>query len=431
MVILGLHFGHDSSISILKDGELLCCVELERPRRIKHAIGILYSDVMLILEHYNISIEEIDYCSVTNTQNVEYVFVEPKKLSFKIKQTPKTKTYCPNFDAKAAALLIEQEKTRGVLLKNIAQQTTHPYLKRLLPEFLNPDLPSVPPIETFTFSANWNNQVSIGELADNVSLDCIENQPLVMHLPIEFRLGNHDIPGFLFSHHFAHAAASFFTSNMSKAAIFSHDGSLPNSGYLGGMLYYGIENKIYSLTPHYLSVGHLYERVAAFLGLGAEAGPGKMMGLAPYGKPVFYEDNFIQNFNINDAKLPDDNHIGFETWANDDRHPLLNAWMTHIYKRAVELNYDMANIGNPDFILEPLATDIAASTQKLLESIMLKTSHSLKAILTKLGIDTSNLCMSGGVALNCPANTLLAERSGFNDLLFTHTLSASIYIPPL
>ena len=49
MIILGLHFGHDSSITVLKDGKILTCVELERKYRIKHLIGLTHKDIMEVL----------------------------------------------------------------------------------------------------------------------------------------------------------------------------------------------------------------------------------------------------------------------------------------------------------------------------------------------------------------------------------------------
>ena len=84
MIILGLHFGHDASITILQDGKVLICVELERHRRIKHAIGINYEDVIEALAQCEISINQIDYCTITTTQLVEYIFTDSKKLYFEV-----------------------------------------------------------------------------------------------------------------------------------------------------------------------------------------------------------------------------------------------------------------------------------------------------------------------------------------------------------
>ena len=46
MLILGLHFGHDASVSLVKDGEILVCIEKERQSRLKHAIGLDIKDIL-------------------------------------------------------------------------------------------------------------------------------------------------------------------------------------------------------------------------------------------------------------------------------------------------------------------------------------------------------------------------------------------------
>ena len=80
MIILGLHFGHDASITVLKDGEVLICYEIERHRKIKHTMGIAHADICACLEDVGVTLDQIDYATITSTQLVEYVFVEPEKL---------------------------------------------------------------------------------------------------------------------------------------------------------------------------------------------------------------------------------------------------------------------------------------------------------------------------------------------------------------
>ncbi|OCQ23955.1 hypothetical protein A7985_08470 [Pseudoalteromonas luteoviolacea] len=417
MIILGLHFGHDASISLVKDGKILCCVELERIRRVKHAIGILPQDIELILSKFSIDVEQIEYCAVSNTQNTEYLFAHPDLFSFEIKNTAVSAQHCPHFDMEQSAREIEQAKDKGVLIKHVTNATQHPYVKRVIPELITDTQTHLPPLEHFAHAPHWQPDLPLSALQDNVNANSFSDDMLEMYWPIEMTLFGKQIPGYLFSHHFAHAASTFYTSNADNAAIFSHDGSLPQKSYVGGMYYYGEGTKIYSLTPHYLSVGHLYERVATFLGLGAEAGPGKMMGLAPYGEAVFYDAKFVSNFNYGHPVNSAD--VGFENWQDDNRHPLLNAWMQHVYERAVALNYDMSKLGDPEHILDKLAVDIAASTQKLLEEIMFTASEQLYDICNSHK-PTAHLCLTGGVALNCPANTKMAIEGSYQ----------SVHIPP-
>ena len=56
MIILGLHFGHDASVTLLKDGKIIFCIEKERVSRIRHVIGLNFSDIKLCLKKFNVKI---------------------------------------------------------------------------------------------------------------------------------------------------------------------------------------------------------------------------------------------------------------------------------------------------------------------------------------------------------------------------------------
>ena len=71
MIILGMHFGHDGAVSIIKDGKVLSYISRERTSRVKHAIGITTNELDLALEEAQISVDDIDYCTVVSTQNME------------------------------------------------------------------------------------------------------------------------------------------------------------------------------------------------------------------------------------------------------------------------------------------------------------------------------------------------------------------------
>ena len=74
MIILGLHFGHDASISLIKNGKIIFCYERERYCRIRHVIGISSNDIEKALDDFDYNIKDVDYCSVTSTQDIEYLF---------------------------------------------------------------------------------------------------------------------------------------------------------------------------------------------------------------------------------------------------------------------------------------------------------------------------------------------------------------------
>ena len=68
---------------MLKNGKIVFCIEKERTCRVRHVIGISFKDIDGALKNFNYKIDQIDYCSVTSTQNVEYIFFD-KKLHFEL-----------------------------------------------------------------------------------------------------------------------------------------------------------------------------------------------------------------------------------------------------------------------------------------------------------------------------------------------------------
>ena len=152
---------------------------------------------------------------------------------------------------------------------------------------------------------------------------------------------------------------------------------------------------MYPLTPHHLAVGELYDFSAVRLGFDLNGGAGKLMGLAAYGEPVFFDQNFVGNWHDTGRKSAQD-------------------WIEHCEQRAKELGYDLNQFGDPAHILAPVNVDFAASCQKITEEVMLTGTATLAKALAASEIQTKNLCLSGGVALNCPANARIISESGFS-----------------
>ena len=71
MIILGMHFGHDGAVSIVKDGKVLSYISRERTSRVKHAIGITTNELDLAFVEAQITVDDIDYCTIVSTQNME------------------------------------------------------------------------------------------------------------------------------------------------------------------------------------------------------------------------------------------------------------------------------------------------------------------------------------------------------------------------
>ncbi|PLX18178.1 MAG: hypothetical protein C0601_05315 [Candidatus Muiribacterium halophilum] len=221
----------------------------------------------------------------------------------------------------------------------------------------------------------------------------------------------HDIPlNEFFSHHLAHAAASFYASPFEEAYILTLDGmgaeyegdkrNFQTSGW-----YYADKKGIKKLKslnfPN--SMGLFYAAFTDFVNLGAFA-EGKLMGLAPYGDERF--DKEILSM----VKLKEDGSFSIEKdyfdFTTEDSLQYINediTMSTSIYFERIfgEKRKDQKFI-NGHF------EHLAHSAQNTLEKVVL---NMLKAIPDK----DFNLCMGGGVFLNCPVNSLLRRQPQVKD----------------
>ncbi|HYG91152.1 MAG TPA: hypothetical protein VD978_33415, partial [Azospirillum sp.] len=73
MIVLGLHFGHDAAVCIVRDGVVASFVSRERRSRVKRAVGLTTAELELVFADAGITFEQVDYCAITSTQHVELV----------------------------------------------------------------------------------------------------------------------------------------------------------------------------------------------------------------------------------------------------------------------------------------------------------------------------------------------------------------------
>lgn len=197
-------------------------------------------------------------------------------------------------------------------------------------------------------------------------------------------------------HHLAHAASSYLLSPFSEAVILNVDGV----GEWASATYgFAKENEIKIEKeirfPH--SLGLLYSAVTTYLGMKANDHEYKVMGLAPYGEPVYY-DRF--------KKLVD---------VKDDGSFALNMdYFVYHYKMAMPSNRFIEEFGPPRKREDEMTQrhkDIAASLQKFLEDTLFRIINNLYK-----KYKCPNLCMAGGVALNSVANGKIIKNTKFRDL---------------
>ncbi len=199
-------------------------------------------------------------------------------------------------------------------------------------------------------------------------------------------------------HHLSHAASAFFSSPYEEAIILTLDGV---GEWATTTVSLGKNNKINILKeihfPH--SLGLLYSAFTYFLGFKVNSGEYKVMGLAPYGEPNFKDiilDKLIDvkedgSFRLNMEYF---NYATGLTMTNNKFAKLFN-----IERRKSE-----------DKLLQ-IHMDIAASIQAVTEEIVLKITRFLSK-----EFKLENLCMAGGVALNCVANGKILKEGLFKNI---------------
>ena len=204
---------------------------------------------------------------------------------------------------------------------------------------------------------------------------------------------------FFSDHHLSHASSAFFPSPFDEAVILTADGVgewATTTVAIGKGNNLEIKKEIH--FPH--SLGLLYSAFTYYTGFKVNSGEYKLMGLAPYGKPIYY-DKIINN--LVDIKKDgsfwlDQNYFNFATgltMTNDKFNKLFGQ--------------KPRNPKNEN--LTEFHMDIAASIQKVTEDIMINLARSIRE-----EYNLPNLCLAGGVALNCVANGKILKEKIFDNI---------------
>ncbi|MFI4924767.1 MAG: carbamoyltransferase, partial [Vicinamibacteria bacterium] len=199
-------------------------------------------------------------------------------------------------------------------------------------------------------------------------------------------------------HHLSHAASAFFPSPFDSAAVLTLDGV---GEWATTSLALGRGNRLEVVKeihfPH--SLGLLYSAFTYYTGFKVNSGEYKLMGLAPYGEPRFAKtilDNLI------DLKPDGSFKLDLDYFNYCVGLTMTNAKFDRLFG---------APPRTPDQRLEPFHMDLAASIQQVTEEILLRMT---RAIAKETG--ERNLCLAGGVALNCVANGKVLRDGSFEKL---------------
>jgi len=210
----------------------------------------------------------------------------------------------------------------------------------------------------------------------------------------------------LFSeHHLSHAASAFFPSGFKESAVLTIDGV---GEWATATISYGHENNISILKelkfPH--SVGLLYSAFTSYLGFKVNSGEYKLMGLAPYGDPESEETKrFISIIKDKLINIKNDGSV----WLNQKFFAYTTGF-NMVKDKEWEKLFGFSRLKDSASINQHHC-NLAFAIQHVTEEIIIKMAKEAKRIT-----GSDNLCLAGGVALNCVANGTLLRENIFKEI---------------
>ena len=200
-------------------------------------------------------------------------------------------------------------------------------------------------------------------------------------------------------HHYSHAASAFYPSPFKEAVILTLDGV---GEWATTTVAVGDKNKLEIIKEIYFphSLGLLYSAFTYYTGFKVNSGEYKLMGLAPYGKPIFKDLIFEK---LIDLKEDGSFKINMEYFNYATGLTMTNNKFSKLFGNPVrDANKDL---------LKDFHMNIAASIQAVTEEIVLRLTKNISK-----DYNIKNLCLAGGVALNCVANGKILKSKDFENI---------------
>jgi len=365
MIILGINAYHgDAAAAIVRDGKLIAAAEEERFNRFKHCAGFPTESIRYCLQAAGVGIEAVDHIGISRDPSAHL----HKKILFAASRAAKQVT-APRKQAAIGTVAVE-------------------------------DTPDI--------GGNGNGGPGIlGQIKDRLSnaakvRDLRDELARALEVPRKsLKAQFHNI-----EHHRAHLASSFFVSPFDRAALLSIDGF---GDFISTMWAVGEGNSIDVLGqveyPH--STGIVYTATTQFLGFPHYGDEGKVMGLAPYGKPKFIEAfrDIIRTAENGQFRLNLDyfrHHAEGVEMSWDHGSPVIGRIFSEEFART------FGPARQPGTPLTAREEDIAASLQLRLEEVGF---HILNHLQERTGL--TDLGLSGGVAYNSVMNGKILLNTPF------------------
>lgn len=394
-MFLGIHYGHDASICVIdENNQILAYSLLERVDGIRHSGGgYTSSQLKKFFRDNNINPQKIRAAGVTSGQHLELVFPPKSAFSFKYKTNCIDSNLDKWFDSHGTQL-----PQSSFLGDRISRGEDVGVLEKYFPNYCKD-------IKTCREDKNKSDFSSVPYLVNHYDIVRQINRTngsrpeFGMILPGELTLlpFGLTIPAFFVDHHLAHGFSAYYKSPYEECMIFSADGGGAGGN---GNLFSIAKPKIgvVPLTSTNFSGGQLYTHAAKIIGLD----PGKFMGLSAYGTP---DKNFISSTiaNITTVKyLESENLSSIVVAGYEQKHGIdLASFSPSTLCTSSEELWD-----NQFGTMCDIRANFAATIQNLYEEWLL---WIIKSCITTHSLGRLPLVLSGGCALNCPANQRVSE----------------------
>jgi len=367
---VGLHFGHDASGALVNDAGLQRFIDKERRTRVKHALGLSSADLREILAGG----DDDMLIGMTSTQGVP-IWMDPD-LDIQVEGGDPI-TFEQFFGSigsnhhyhKFITWMEDRARMRGLHVR----EALFPYLSRTNEGF---------------------NQSYAGMAAVAGQFTRLAE---AQHRDASLVLDGKRYRARFYQHHYLHAAyAGWAVSRDRPAIVLTGDGGVGPSFQGGGLYYWRPDTKLLPLTPIDGWLGQFYDEVSLVVGFDGSGGAGKLMGMAPYGRPIYFDQSLVgTRFEVTSG------------YAFSMRQ-VIERWLQRF---GIEMGkipaWDLFSAVPPT-----LVADIAASAQLILEVNIQELGRVAERIARRSAFEVDALVLCGGVALNCPSNSNLAVTLG-------------------
>jgi carbamoyltransferase len=382
MYILGINAYHgDAAAALIKDGRIIAAVEEERFNRIKHSAGFPTQSVKYCLSAAGIGIAEVEHVGISRDPSAHL----HKKVLAAAQRAAK-------------GLVGSRQKAGGRKRRAVVAGGISTTVREGL------EIEEALALEE---NGNGDNSGILRQIGDRLK-NAARIRDLRVELAKELDISQSDIRAKFHNveHHRAHLASSFFVSPFERAALLSLDGF---GDFISTMWATGEGNsfKVLGQVEYPHSLGILYTATTQFLGFPHYGDEGKVMGLAPYGRPRFIKDfrDLIRTeadgqFRLNLDYFRHATEGVDMTW--NEGSPVIGRVFSDVYESA------FGAPRAPEEALTDRDRDLAASLQMRLEEVAF---HVLNHLHQETGL--TDLGLSGGVAYNSVMNGKILLKTPF------------------